>query len=232
MDTTRSIVRDGIAVGIATGAYGVSFGAVSVAAGLDVWQTCALSLLVFTGACQFALVGVIASGGSAAFGALSGLLLGTRNTLYGLQVAPRGRLDRLAACGGGARPHRRVDGHDGDPRRPASTPGPASSPPGSRCSCCGTWPPWSARWPATPSATRAPTASTRRSAAPSSGCCGLAWTPGPTGWPRCSAAALALALVPVVPAGVPVLAATVVALGIGLLGRDASRTTGRPAGAA
>ncbi len=85
---TRSIVRDGIAVGIATGAYGVSFGAISVASGLDVWQSCALSLLVFTGASQFALVGVVGAGGSPFLGALSGLLLGTRNTLYGLKVAP------------------------------------------------------------------------------------------------------------------------------------------------
>jgi predicted branched-subunit amino acid permease len=86
---TRAIVRDGILVGVATGAYGISFGAVSVAGGLDVWQTCALSLLVFTGASQFALVGVIAAGGNPFFGALSGLLLGTRNTLYGLKVAPK-----------------------------------------------------------------------------------------------------------------------------------------------
>lgn len=87
-EATRPIVRDGIAVGVATGAYGISFGAVSVASGLDVWQSCALSLLVFTGASQFALVGVIGSGGSPFLGALSGLLLGTRNTLYGLKVAP------------------------------------------------------------------------------------------------------------------------------------------------
>lgn len=51
-EATRSIVRDGIAVGVATGAYGISFGAISVASGLDVWQSCALSLLVFTGASQ------------------------------------------------------------------------------------------------------------------------------------------------------------------------------------
>jgi 4-azaleucine resistance transporter AzlC len=89
LDTaTRAIVRDGIAVGVATGAYGISFGAISVASGLDVWQSCALSLLVFTGASQFALVGVIGSGGNPLFGAVSGLLLGTRNTLYGLKVAP------------------------------------------------------------------------------------------------------------------------------------------------
>ncbi len=84
----RRIVRDGIAVGIATGAYGISFGAISVTSGLDVWQTCALSLLVFTGASQFALVGVVASGGAALSGAATALLLGTRNTLYGLRLAP------------------------------------------------------------------------------------------------------------------------------------------------
>jgi 4-azaleucine resistance transporter AzlC len=83
-----TIRRDGIAVGVATGAYGVSFGAVSVAAGLDVLQTCALSLLVFTGASQFAFVGVLAAGGAPLSGSLTALLLGTRNTLYGLRLAP------------------------------------------------------------------------------------------------------------------------------------------------
>lgn len=84
----RKIIRDGIAVGVATGAYGISFGAISVAAGLTVLQTCALSLLVFTGASQFALVGVVAAGGAPLSGAATGLLLGTRNTLYGLRLAP------------------------------------------------------------------------------------------------------------------------------------------------
>ena len=84
----RAIVRDGIAVGVATGAYGVSFGAISVAAGLSILQTCVLSLLVFTGATQFALVGVVASGGAPLSGAVTGLLLGSRNTLYGLRLAP------------------------------------------------------------------------------------------------------------------------------------------------
>jgi 4-azaleucine resistance transporter AzlC len=83
-----SIIRDGFAVGLATGTYGISFGAVSVAAGLTVLQTCVLSLLVFTGASQFALVGVIASGGAPISGALTALLLGSRNTLYGLRLAP------------------------------------------------------------------------------------------------------------------------------------------------
>lgn len=83
-----AIIRDSLGVGIATGTYGVSFGAVSVGAGLDVAQTCVLSLLMFTGASQFAFVGVIAGGGTPLSGTLTALLLGTRNTLYGLKLAP------------------------------------------------------------------------------------------------------------------------------------------------
>ena len=84
----RAVVRDSLGVGIATGLYGVSFGAVSVAAGLSVVQTCALSLVMFTGASQFAFVGVVAAGGAPVNGALTALMLGTRNTLYGLKLAP------------------------------------------------------------------------------------------------------------------------------------------------
>jgi predicted branched-subunit amino acid permease len=84
----RAIIRDSLGVGIATGLYGVSFGAVSAGAGLSVLQTCALSLLMFTGASQFAFVGVAAAGGAPMSGALTALMLGTRNTLYGLKLAP------------------------------------------------------------------------------------------------------------------------------------------------
>ena len=84
----RGIARDGLGVGLATGLYGVSFGAVSVAAGLSVLQTCALSLVMFTGASQFAMVGVVAAGGPPLSGALTALMLGTRNTFYGLKLAP------------------------------------------------------------------------------------------------------------------------------------------------
>jgi predicted branched-subunit amino acid permease len=84
----RGIMRDGLGVGIATGLYGASFGAVSVAAGLSVLQTCALSLLMFSGASQFAFIGVAAAGGAPLSGAATALMLGTRNTLYGLNLAP------------------------------------------------------------------------------------------------------------------------------------------------
>jgi hypothetical protein len=60
----REIVRQGLAVALATGTYGVGFGAVGVASGLSVLQTCALSLLMFTGASQFAFAGVLAAGGA------------------------------------------------------------------------------------------------------------------------------------------------------------------------
>ena len=79
------IVRDALGIGVATGAYGLSFGALSVAAGLSLAQTCALSLLMFTGASQFAFVGLVAGGPAAAVA--TALLLGARNALYGLRLS-------------------------------------------------------------------------------------------------------------------------------------------------
>jgi predicted branched-subunit amino acid permease len=75
-------------VGFATGLYGISFGALSVAAGLDFWQTMALSLLMFSGASQFAFVGVIATGAGVVPAVLSSWLLGVRNGFYAIRLAP------------------------------------------------------------------------------------------------------------------------------------------------
>jgi predicted branched-subunit amino acid permease len=86
--TDRSVVVDSLGVGVATGAYGVSFGALATASGLDVWQACALSLAVFTGASQFAFIGVVATGGNPLTGAFTAILLGSRNLFYGLSLAP------------------------------------------------------------------------------------------------------------------------------------------------
>ncbi|MEO7752213.1 MAG: AzlC family ABC transporter permease [Terracoccus sp.] len=84
----RRVVRQGVSVGVATGAYGISFGALAVAAGLDVWQACALSLLMFTGGSQFAFVGIIGAGGIAGAPAaiVAGSMLGIRNGLYALEL--------------------------------------------------------------------------------------------------------------------------------------------------
>ncbi|GAA4404038.1 AzlC family ABC transporter permease [Fodinibacter luteus] len=85
----REVVRQAWSVGIASGTYGVSFGALGVAAGLDTWQAMALSLVMFTGGSQFAFVGIIASGGLAAAPAAiaTASMLGIRNGLYGLQTS-------------------------------------------------------------------------------------------------------------------------------------------------
>lgn len=83
----RKVVRDCVTLGAAVGASGLSLGAVAVAAGLSTLQACALSLLVFSGGSQFALVGVLGAGGSALTGTIGASLLGSRNMLYGLRLA-------------------------------------------------------------------------------------------------------------------------------------------------
>jgi len=80
--------QQALSVSIATGAYAISFGALSVAAGLDLWQTMALSLLVFSGGSQFAFVGVIAAGGGGAAALATSTFLGVRNGFYGVALAP------------------------------------------------------------------------------------------------------------------------------------------------
>jgi predicted branched-subunit amino acid permease len=86
----KRALRTGISVGIAVAAYGVSFGALSVAAGLDIWQTCFLSLVLFSGGSQFAVIGIIASGGAAAGipAIASSTFLALRNGIYSMRVAP------------------------------------------------------------------------------------------------------------------------------------------------
>lgn len=85
---TRSIDRNALGIGIATGAYALSFGAISVASGLSVLQTQTLSLFMFTGASQFAFVGVIGAGGGAIIAIITAMLLGARNSLYALSLRP------------------------------------------------------------------------------------------------------------------------------------------------
>lgn len=98
----RSWRRDGVigpsvVLGAAVGVFGLSFGVLAVASGLSVAQTCAMSLLVFTGASQFTLVAIVGSGGSPVTALGSALLLAARNGAYGVAVArlvplPRRRL--------------------------------------------------------------------------------------------------------------------------------------------
>jgi predicted branched-subunit amino acid permease len=80
--------RDSLSVSFTVGAYGVAFGAAAVANGFSVLQSCLLSLLTFSGASQFAVIGVIGAGGGALSGIATASLLGIRNGLYGVLMAP------------------------------------------------------------------------------------------------------------------------------------------------
>ena len=84
----QSVTAVSLGVGFATGLYGISFGALSVAAGLDLWQTMALSLLMFSGGSQFAFIGVIATGAGVVPAILSAWLLGVRNGFYAIRMNP------------------------------------------------------------------------------------------------------------------------------------------------
>jgi len=81
--------RDSLSVSITIGAYGTAFGAAAVANGFSLVQTCLLSLLTFSGASQFAVIGVLGAGGGAISGIATASLLGIRNGLYGVIMAPR-----------------------------------------------------------------------------------------------------------------------------------------------
>lgn len=84
----RTTAAASFSVSFTVGLYGLAFGAAGIAAGFSLLQTCLLSLLTFSGASQFAVVGVLGAGGSAISGIATASLLGTRNALYGMRMAP------------------------------------------------------------------------------------------------------------------------------------------------
>lgn len=222
MATDREILRDSLAVAVATGAYGVSFGAIGVAGGLDVWQTCALSLLMFTGASQFAFVGVVASGGTPLFAAASALMLGARNTLYGLRVAPLVAFTGLRRA---AAAHLLIDESTAmsitrRTREQARL--------GFLATGLGVFALWNLATLVGALAGEAmgDPRDYGLDAAVGGAFLALVWPRLDTTVNRLAAvlaAGLALALVPVTPAGVPVLAAAVVALALGLKSREVRR---------
>ncbi|SNX64436.1 predicted branched-subunit amino acid permease [Streptomyces sp. TLI_55] len=93
--TDAAVVRDALGVGVAVGLSGFAFGVTSAGSGLTVMQTCALSLLVFTGASQFALVGALAAGGNPLTAAAGAFFLGVRNAFYGLRLSQLLALPRV-----------------------------------------------------------------------------------------------------------------------------------------
>jgi predicted branched-subunit amino acid permease len=101
VDMNKQVLSTSLSVGIATGLYGISFGAIGVAAGLDVFSVMILSLLMFSGGSQFAFVGVLAAGGAPVTAITSAWLMGIRNSFYALRltsvIGPKGLLRLLAA---------------------------------------------------------------------------------------------------------------------------------------
>ena len=84
----RTTAAASLSVSFTVGLYGIAFGAAGIAAGFSLLQTCLLSLLTFSGASQFAVIGVLGAGGSAISGITTASLLGIRNALYGLRMSP------------------------------------------------------------------------------------------------------------------------------------------------
>ncbi|MEY3177117.1 MAG: hypothetical protein RLZZ629_253 [Actinomycetota bacterium] len=84
----NQVDRTAFSVAFTVGLYGAAFGAAGVTAGFSILQTCLLSILLFSGASQFAVVGIMGAGGSAVSAIATATLLGFRNALYGLQMAP------------------------------------------------------------------------------------------------------------------------------------------------
>jgi predicted branched-subunit amino acid permease len=84
----NQVDRTALSVAFTVGLYGAAFGAAGVTAGFSILQTCLLSILLFSGASQFAVVGIMGAGGAAVSAIATATLLGFRNALYGLQMAP------------------------------------------------------------------------------------------------------------------------------------------------
>ncbi|WP_406332118.1 AzlC family ABC transporter permease [Streptomyces sp. NBC_00203] len=95
------LLRDVALVCLAGGVVGVSFGAIAVAGGLPVWVPVVMSLVVYAGSAQFSTVGVLLAGGGPFAAAATGLLLNTRTAAYSLAVADiigSGRVTRLVGA--------------------------------------------------------------------------------------------------------------------------------------
>jgi predicted branched-subunit amino acid permease len=74
-------------VALAVMPFGVAFGIACTEAGLATWQASAYSAFVFTGSAQFAAVGVIGDGGSAVSAIAAGTLLNLRSLAFGVVMS-------------------------------------------------------------------------------------------------------------------------------------------------
>ena len=81
------LLRDIGLVCLAVGVVGASYGAITVSEGLPVWSPSYLSVVVFAGASQFLFTGVVAAGGSPVAAVFAGLLVNARHLPFGFALA-------------------------------------------------------------------------------------------------------------------------------------------------
>jgi 4-azaleucine resistance transporter AzlC len=81
------LARDVLVLAAAVAVVGASFGALAASARLPLPIVMAMSLLVFAGGAQFLAVAVVAAGGSPVAAVLGGLLMNARHLPYGLAIA-------------------------------------------------------------------------------------------------------------------------------------------------
>jgi len=81
------LLRDIALVCLAVGVVGASYGAITVSEGLPAWTPSYMSVVVFAGASQFLFTGVVAAGGSPVAAVLAGLLVNARHLPFGFALA-------------------------------------------------------------------------------------------------------------------------------------------------
>ena len=71
--------------------FGVVFGTLALNAGLDTWQTLAMSGLVFAGSAQFVAIGMLTAGASLGFIVGATLIVNLRHLIYAASMLPHVR---------------------------------------------------------------------------------------------------------------------------------------------
>ncbi len=84
----RAARRQSVSIALAVAPFGLAFGVACTSADLSVWQALGFSSLVFTGASQFAAVSVLSAKGAAAAAIAAGVLLSLRSLAYGFAMTP------------------------------------------------------------------------------------------------------------------------------------------------
>lgn len=88
--------RDSLPVIIGSVPFGIIFGALAINAGLSVWATLGLSLIVFAGSAQFVAVGLMGQGAGVLLIILTTFVVNLRHALYAASLGPflRGKPQR------------------------------------------------------------------------------------------------------------------------------------------